>query len=104
MAARAAWQMCSGVGKSGSPRLKSKTWTPSAFSWRALASAANVAEGWMDAAILETGIGSLLFDMIQISPKQNAPAAGRGNRLDGHWEFIVVGWIEGSEGLSVEER
>jgi len=52
----AALQMCSGVRKSGSPRLKSKTWMPSAFICRALAPAANVAEGWTSEAILEIGI------------------------------------------------
>src|SRR5436305_491523 len=46
MAFSAAWQMCSGVGWSGSPRLKSNTCTPAARNCRALAPAAIVAEGF----------------------------------------------------------
>src|SRR4051812_8859412 len=56
MALMAALQMCSGVGKSGSPRLKSKTRIPSAFICLALAPAARVADGCTAAAILEIGI------------------------------------------------
>src|SRR5438105_12946 len=56
MAWVAARQMCSGVRKSGSPRLKSKTWTPSARNCRALAPAASVADGCTAAAILDIGI------------------------------------------------
>src|SRR5437588_9770509 len=56
MALRAALQICSGVGKSGSPRLKSKTRIPSAFICLAFAPAARVADGCTAAAILEIGI------------------------------------------------
>src|SRR5438128_9667930 len=53
MALRAAAQMCSGVGKSGSPRLKSKTVLPCARSCRASAPAASVADGCTSAAMRE---------------------------------------------------
>src|SRR4051794_36229457 len=45
--------MCSGVMKSGSPRLEAETLTPWALSWRALAAAARVADGCTAAAILD---------------------------------------------------
>src|SRR5262245_45129637 len=51
--------MWAGVGKSGSPRLKSNTLTPAARSWRALAPAAIVADGLMDEASFEIGIMSV---------------------------------------------
>src|SRR5262245_43190687 len=47
--------MWAGVLKSGSPRLKSMMFLPSALSCRAFAAAAKVAEGCTAAAILETG-------------------------------------------------
>src|SRR5262245_21089447 len=53
MALTAAAQMCSGVGKAGSPRLKSKTVLPWARSCRARAPAASVAEGCTFAAMRE---------------------------------------------------
>src|SRR5438876_1128789 len=53
MALTAAAQMCSGVGKSGSPRLKSKTVLPWARSCRASAPAASVADGCTSAAMGE---------------------------------------------------
>src|SRR4051794_40335422 len=62
--------MCSGVVKSGSPRLKSKTPIPSAFSCLALAPAARVADGCTAAAILEIGI-------ITKAPPGVPPAHGR---------------------------
>jgi hypothetical protein len=54
MARVAAWQMCSGVVKSGSPTLKSYTVLPAAFSSRAFAAIANVAEGSKAWTIFET--------------------------------------------------
>src|ERR1700722_18435467 len=61
MALTAAAQICSGVGKSGSPRLKSKTGTPSALSCLAFAPAARVAEGCTAAAILDRAIMAVLI-------------------------------------------
>ena len=65
--------MCSGVGKSGSPRLKSKTSMPSALSCRALAPAASVADGCTAAAILEIGI--IRSDLVSDSPANRIIAA-----------------------------
>src|SRR4051794_19251392 len=62
MAWYAASQMWRGVLKSGSPRLKSKTVLPAAFSCRAFAPAANVAEGCTAAAIFEIGNISCFLD------------------------------------------
>src|SRR6266542_6428020 len=53
MALTAAAQMCSGVGKSGSRRLKSKTVLPWDRSCRASAPAASVADGCTSAAMRE---------------------------------------------------
>src|SRR5215831_13052935 len=47
MALMAAFLMCSGVGKSGSPGPKSATSTPRAFSFSASAITADVGEIWM---------------------------------------------------------
>src|SRR6516165_10555515 len=84
MALAAAWQMCSGVWKSGSPRLKSKTFTPSAFICLALAPAARVAEGWTAAAIREIGIISAFLQGIPLSRRSRTgawPAPVRDRRL-----------------------
>src|SRR6516162_6381572 len=48
--------MCAGVGKSGSPTLKSHMAMPAARICRAFAAAANVADGCTEEASLETGI------------------------------------------------
>src|SRR5207249_7058225 len=63
MALTAAAQMCSGVGKSGSPRLKSKTVLPWARSCRASAPAARVAEGCTSAAMREMVTAFSLLDI-----------------------------------------
>src|SRR5262245_28773406 len=68
MALTAAAQICSGVGKSGSPRLKSKTVLPWARSCRASAPAASVAEGCTFAAMGEMGTGLSPLDIQDILP------------------------------------
>jgi hypothetical protein len=74
MAFAAAARMCSGVMKSGSPRLKSKTWTPSAFSCRAFAPAARVADGCTPDAIFEMGIiPALPGDPARTTPRVRRP-------------------------------
>src|SRR5437588_5100204 len=60
--------MCAGVLKSGSPRLKSKTVLPSAFSWRALAPAASVADGCTAAAIREIGSCIAAGPQVRVAP------------------------------------
>src|SRR5262249_6657082 len=83
MALTAAAQMCSGVGKSGSPRLKSKTLTPWALSWRARAPAASVADGCTAAAMRETETGASFLDIFSIlvvreaAPRRAAVGRGR---------------------------
>src|SRR5437868_478374 len=84
MACSAAWQMWSGVLKSGSPRLKSKTRLPSARSCRALAAAASVAEGVTAAASLETAI-------IKFPRGQSGRAASRGGEVGGVSSFVLYG-------------
>ncbi len=53
----------SGVLKSGSPRLKSKTLMPLARNSRALAPAASVADGFTDPANFEIAIISVAFSL-----------------------------------------
>ena len=64
MAFMAASQMCCGVVKSGSPTLKSYTFLPAAFSSRAFAAMANVAEGSRACTIFE-----MLTDMTDFSKR-----------------------------------
>src|SRR5262249_16392538 len=71
MALTAAAQMCSGVGKSGSPRLKSKTVLPWARNCRASAPAASVADGCTAAAMREMMTGFSPLDipyLLEIDP------------------------------------
>src|SRR5262249_29390370 len=68
MALTAAAQICSGVGKSGSPRLKSKTVLPWARSCRASAPAASVAEGCTFAAMGEMVTGLSPLDIQDLLP------------------------------------
>src|SRR5205823_11510834 len=70
MALTAAAQMCSGVGKSGSPTLKSKTLTPWLLSWRARAAAARVAEGCTADAMRESATGAGPLDIDALSFRQ----------------------------------
>src|SRR5687767_1959675 len=69
--------MWAGVLKSGSPRLKSMIGLPSAFNCRALAPAANVAEGCTAAAILE--IGSMEVSRVSGAWSETTPPALRGS-------------------------
>ena len=52
IAAAPAWQMCGGVGKSGSPTDRSMTSMPSAFIAPARAAIASVAEGSREAILV----------------------------------------------------
>src|SRR5437868_2705162 len=74
--------MCSGVGKSGSPRLKSKTLTPSAFICLALAPAASVADGWTAAAIFESASMVRLLPGVEVGFQEHSTerGTGRGSR------------------------
>src|SRR5262249_42287777 len=112
MALTAAAQMCSGVGKSGSPRLKSKTATPWALSWRARAPAASVADGCTAAAMRETETGASFLDIFfgpcgagGRPPRRAALAGGRARaqneilrnragRCEGTWRMRIAHFVQ----------
>src|SRR5262245_22523241 len=88
MARAAAAQTCSGVGKSGSPRLKSDTLIPSAFICLARAPAASVAEGCTAEAIFERRNMSVVrcpwvcrFVLSPLSPEAGERGEEGGSRL-----------------------
>ena len=95
MAWAAARQMCSGVVKSGSPRLKSKTRIPSASICLALAPAARVADGFTELLQLKHNGPD---ESLLIGARSGYPLTGGADWVcarSRHWIFEHTGMADG---------